>query len=604
MSDLDQDRESFDAPTPAPPVGADREKLQRLLLSAFVHQQEQVRKQIDHTGRLAAVLSIQQEITSREPDLEEVLSLVSNRAISIFGATGSAIALQRDGTMVCRASGGATGPALGAHLSSEFGLSGECLRTGQPVLCNNVDQDPRVDTAAARTLGIRSLIVAPVFHHRTTVGVFEVFSCEPDFFDKEDAHVVELLGGMITTAISYSSEFEAKQTLQSERSAMLEVIERITPTITRMLEQQAVAAAPASTRAPEELGESLPHSDVNEELAHSADVEFDDEIYAEAPVVFSEELSDADDVSTAVADTAPSVSAEDEHNDEQHEIAAPSFEANDEGSTAIGASRPTPSNDKEKRAVDSAIEILLSKEHVLEPEPADTEIVEQAEASEESTISDEPAGSLFAPRRRPIRQVPTAKPPVTPHPSGDFEWPEPEAPPLPTGGGAEEFIRATTESDEKSQSDFSDWTPPALLQTRTPVSAPRADSSGALVPSAASTTDFFTLSHDVPAIPATGAVKASKAVGAPSAPLGRSRGGMSLTLRLRNIMEYAVPAVLTGLLIVVGLQWLTSNQSIPSLLGNKVLKAPPPSMFTSTRSTPVEVSLLKIPGGSGLTHSG
>src|SRR5581483_7444139 len=235
MSDLDQDRDSVKAGKLAFPVGADREKLQGLLLSAFVHQQEQVRRQIDHTGRIAAVLSIQQEITSREPDLEEVLSLVSNRAISIFGATGSAIALQRDGTMVCRASGGATGPALGAYLSAEFGLSGECLRTGQPVLCNNVDEDPRVDTAAAKTLGIRSLIVAPVFHHRTTVGVFEVFSCEPDFFDKEDAHVVELLGGMITTAISYSSEFEAKQTLQSERSAMLEVIERITPTITKML---------------------------------------------------------------------------------------------------------------------------------------------------------------------------------------------------------------------------------------------------------------------------------------------------------------------------------------------------------------------------------
>src|SRR5581483_2233488 len=77
-----------------------------------------------------------------------------------------------------------------------------------------------------------------------------------------------------------------------------------------------------------------------------------------------------------------------------------------------------------------------------------------------------------------------------------------------------------------------------------------------------------------------------------------------LTLRLRNIMEYVVPAVLTGLLIVIGLQWLTSNQHIPSLLGNKGLKAPPPSMFGSSRGAPVEVSLLKIPAASGLSHSG
>src|SRR5581483_3773171 len=196
-----------------------------------------------------------------------------------------------------------------------------------------------------------------------------------DFFDKEDAHVVELLGGMITTAISDSSEFEAKQTLQSERSAMLEVIERITPTITRMLEQRSVASVQNSSRAaePEDLAESLPHSDINEELAHSADVALDDEIYADEPLLAADELSTAETVLAAPAAEAPSAPRGDALVGEEDEIAVPFSEPEGEESAASGAAQPVPSNDREKRAVDSAIEILLSNDHVLEPEPPEAE---------------------------------------------------------------------------------------------------------------------------------------------------------------------------------------------------------------------------------------
>ncbi|MBV9610670.1 MAG: GAF domain-containing protein, partial [Acidobacteria bacterium] len=548
---------------------------------------EQLRKQIDHTGRLSAVLSIQQEITSREPDLEEVLSLISNRAITILGATGSAIALQRDGSMVCRANGGATGPALGAHLSSEFGLSGECLRTGQPVLCNDVDKDPRVDTSAARALGIRSLIVVPVFHHRTTVGVFEVFSSESEFFDKEDAHVVELLGGMITTAISYSSEFEAKQTLESERSAMLEVIERITPTITRMLEQH--SAVPPET-APEtesaQFDDAL-HSDVKEEAADSSEMDFgEDVVFGAVPGATGPVPLEATD-SVAAAEAAPVDTQEVEAEEQSVEPGVQVAEVED----AAAATGENP--DREQRALKSAIDILLAKEQVLEPESAD---------SEQEPTEEEASEPLFAPARRPLSQPPVAEPLLPPVSAEHFDWPDPEAPPLPQGCDREPFLSQTAGEDAEN-STLGNWSPPALLQSRRPASAPD-NQPTSIMASPASTTEFFTLSHDLPAIPPAGTQPASKAVGAPLAPLGRSRGGTTLALRLRNVMEYVVPAVLTGLLIVIGLQWLSSNQRIPTLLGSKGLKALPPTLFAPAYRTPVEVSLLKVPGTSGLSHTG
>jgi len=62
--------------------------------------------------RLAAVLAIQQEITLREPSLDEVLELVARRSLIITGASGAAIALHREGEMSCRARSGAIAPPL------------------------------------------------------------------------------------------------------------------------------------------------------------------------------------------------------------------------------------------------------------------------------------------------------------------------------------------------------------------------------------------------------------------------------------------------------------------------------------------------------------
>ena len=603
MSDLDQDRKSSQAPQPVHPGTAESsfEKLQRLFLSAFVHQQQQVRTQIDHAGRLSAVLSTQQEITSREPDLEEVLSLVSNRAISILGATGSAIALQRNGTMVCRASGGATGPALGAHLSAEFGLSGECLRTGQPVLCNDVDKDPRVDTMAAHSLGIRSLIVAPVFHHRTTVGVLEVFSSHPDFFNKEDAHIVELLGGMITTVISYSSEFEAKKTLQSERSAMLEVIEKITPTITRMLGQK---SGPATVLQPPGQNDDLagvrpvpPMGSAfhEEEFAESQGIDVgEDMLFPETPSVpqrpeFSPQSHESVQDDEIVGG----------HPDGDGELIPPAFTVEEEEALLPRRLRPdTAKNvpeDRERRAIDSAVEILLSKQHVLQPEPPqpirapDPAAVGTWASKRDAVETKSPAGENTA----------SAAPEVE-----EYSWPEPEPPPLPQGSEAGEFVSDSERESNQKGPELEDWTLPALLQSRAPV-VPHGAPSGVLIPSPASTADFFSLSHDLPSIPPAGSLPASKAVGAPSAPLGRSRGGMPITLRLRNLMEYVVPAALTGLLIVIGLQWLSGHQGFPALLGTRGLKAPSPSMFTAgSQGSPVEVTLIKFNAPTGANHAG
>ena len=65
--------------------------------------------------------------------------------------------------MVCRAATGHLAPDLGIPLNIRDGLSGACLQTRQPQLSVDTEFDPRVDPAISRRLGIRSILIVPVF---------------------------------------------------------------------------------------------------------------------------------------------------------------------------------------------------------------------------------------------------------------------------------------------------------------------------------------------------------------------------------------------------------------------------------------------------------
>lgn len=137
--------------------------------------------------------------------LEIVLNEVVEQACLATGATGAAIALERNGEMVCRASSGSTAPELGAHLDSASGLSGECIRTRRTQVCDDVLADQRVDIEASARLGVRSVMVMPLLRGTDLVGVFELFSSLPSAFGERDERTLEALSGRILSNLDLSS---------------------------------------------------------------------------------------------------------------------------------------------------------------------------------------------------------------------------------------------------------------------------------------------------------------------------------------------------------------------------------------------------------------
>jgi putative methionine-R-sulfoxide reductase with GAF domain len=157
--------------------------------------------QADHTSMLAALAAVTREVKALGNDLDAALYLVARRAQAFTRATGAAIALTEAKEMICRANAGGDAPPLGAHLEIGSGFSGECVRAGLLLRCDDSEADPRVNRESCRALGIRSMVAAPIRADAAITGLLEVFSPAPKAFRSEDELVLSRLAEIVSAAV-------------------------------------------------------------------------------------------------------------------------------------------------------------------------------------------------------------------------------------------------------------------------------------------------------------------------------------------------------------------------------------------------------------------
>jgi GAF domain/PilZ domain len=159
-------------------------------------------------GRPPVSTSIQYEFNSLGSDLNTALRVISERARTLLRGTGAAVAIVDGGPMMCRASVGTGGPPLGTHVDVNSGFSGQCIRTGKTLRCDDAETDSRVETATCRKLGVRSIVAAPIRYERDVVGVLEVFSPQSFAFDEGDLAVLERLAQTVLLMLSHTQPFK------------------------------------------------------------------------------------------------------------------------------------------------------------------------------------------------------------------------------------------------------------------------------------------------------------------------------------------------------------------------------------------------------------
>src|SRR5579863_6705164 len=183
------------------PQGVIEKQSENSALFNWMRQELEPTAPADYTSILTALAAVKREVDALGSDLHGALQLLVKRAQTFTRATGAAIALTEGASMICRASAGQDAPGPGARFSIGAGFSGECVRSGQLLRCDDSETDPYVDRESCRMLGIRSIIAVPIRWEEAVIGILEVFAPEPYAFSTNDPLALKRLAGIISVAV-------------------------------------------------------------------------------------------------------------------------------------------------------------------------------------------------------------------------------------------------------------------------------------------------------------------------------------------------------------------------------------------------------------------
>jgi TonB family protein len=143
----------------------------------------------DSSARLQAQILPSPELAEVAQSLQAHLQSLADEILLLARGDGVGIALAENGKLCCRAASGIA-PPLGTHIDARSGLTGACLGTGTLLRCDDSEVDTRVDRQVCRALGIRAMVCVPVSAGHEVVGLFEIFSSQPNAFLNIDSAVL------------------------------------------------------------------------------------------------------------------------------------------------------------------------------------------------------------------------------------------------------------------------------------------------------------------------------------------------------------------------------------------------------------------------------
>ncbi|MDY6914212.1 MAG: GAF domain-containing sensor histidine kinase, partial [Planctomycetota bacterium] len=165
---------------------------------------------ISHDRRAAeeldAVLTVSRALGGKL-DLQGVLGVALEEVAEIAGAEGASILLIDPETSVMRfylAAGPGADAAKSVPLPPGEGICGHTVRTGEPFIVNDAQNDPRLYRRVDNTTGVttRNILCVPLRSNERLWGVLELINKHGGAdFDKHDLSLAEAVGAQIALAL-------------------------------------------------------------------------------------------------------------------------------------------------------------------------------------------------------------------------------------------------------------------------------------------------------------------------------------------------------------------------------------------------------------------
>ena len=160
---------------------------------------------------LEKIIETQSILIKAQFNLEDFMQLVAQKVQELTPATGAVIELVEDEFMVYKAVSGTVVNYHQLRIPMQNSISGLCILQNQVLICQDTEQDARVNLEACRKVLARSLVVAPLFHAGKSVGVIKILSRYPNAFDKLHIKILEIMASLIASGLNNQIIFEEKE---------------------------------------------------------------------------------------------------------------------------------------------------------------------------------------------------------------------------------------------------------------------------------------------------------------------------------------------------------------------------------------------------------
>ncbi len=161
--------------------------------------------------RLAEVIAAQQLVATASSDATGMMRLITERVQVLTRAGGVGIAMREGSDILLRTGIGSASGLPGLRLGLTSSLVGLCFRTGEILLCDDSETDPRADREAARRLNARSSIVVPLWDSGVVSGVLVAMAQEPHHFNERDLQAMQLVAGLLSAGLARAAAFDARE---------------------------------------------------------------------------------------------------------------------------------------------------------------------------------------------------------------------------------------------------------------------------------------------------------------------------------------------------------------------------------------------------------
>ena len=159
---------------------------------------------------LSKIINAQNEIATSALDSKLIMDKVVNLSMDLTNADGSIIEIGEGDDMIYYYAAGAARNFLGMKIKKEGSFSGLCLNEKKVLICDDSETDDRVNRDACRKVNLRSMIVIPLVHGKKTIGILKNYSATANHFDQQSRTTLELVTGILSSALGQAYEFEEK----------------------------------------------------------------------------------------------------------------------------------------------------------------------------------------------------------------------------------------------------------------------------------------------------------------------------------------------------------------------------------------------------------